>query len=164
VALHTWEAPNAPSTIRLGKHDFALVESLVPVRDAPGTISEFRPQDRYEKADVVPLHTHGHGPFCKFRISAQKGLSGVYALVVAGSFCYIGECKDLRERFGSRGYGTISPRNCYIKGQPTNCKINRQVFKVAQAGGRVDLYFYPTPERKAVEEQLIADYSPLWNS
>jgi hypothetical protein len=162
VALDLQGATAAPPTIRLGGYNFAWMESLVPELDASGAIAEFRPQGRYKNAGIVPLHEHGHGPFCKFRVPVPKGLAGVYALVVNGSVRYIGECEDLRKRFGS-GYGTISPINCYKGGQRTNCKINRRVLEVAQAGGRVDLYFYATAERKTVERELLASYSPPWN-
>jgi hypothetical protein len=163
VALDARGATNAPATIRLGGHNFALVESLVPERYASAAIAEFRPQGRYKKADVVPLHPHGHGAFCKFRISVPKKLAGVYALVVDGSIRYVGECEDLKRRFCS-DYGNISPKNCYEGGQRTNCRINRRVLEVAQAGGRVDLYFHPTADRKTVERQLLASYSPSWNA
>jgi hypothetical protein len=163
VSISSGGVPSAPASIRLGGRDFTFVASLIPDHDASGAVEEFSPQGEYENRDAIPLHKHGHGTFCNFRISVPKGLVGVYALVVAGEVGYIGKCADLRERFGSRGYGTISPRNCYVKGQPTNCKINRRVLEVSQAGGRVDLYFYRTPERQTVEEQLIADCSPPWN-
>ena len=116
----------------------------------------------FAKSDAVPLHKHGHGTFCKFRISVPKGLAGVYALVVDGSVRYIGECEDLGKRF-NMGYGNISPRNCYEGGQRTNCKINRRVLDVSKAGGRVDLYFHPTPLRQTVEKQLVASCPPPWN-
>jgi hypothetical protein len=152
-----------PATRRIGERDFAFVGSLLPERDAAGAILEFGPQARYERADLVRLHADGAGTFCRFRIGAPNGLAGVYALVVDGSVRYIGECADLRQRFNA-GYGTISPKNCYVGGQPTNCRINRRVLEVAQESGRVDLYFHPTPERKAVERQLVARYSPCWNA
>ncbi|MGH2560697.1 MAG: GIY-YIG nuclease family protein [Thermomicrobiales bacterium] len=120
------------------------------------------PQGRYTKCDVSPLHKHGHGTFCKFLISVPKGLIRVYALVVDGSARYIGECEDLGKRF-KMGYGNISPRNCYKGGQQTNCKINRRVLDVSKAGGRVDPYFHPTPQRKPVEKQLVSTYAPPWN-
>lgn len=151
------------ATIALGGYDFALAESLILERDASGAIVESRPQDRYDKAGIVPLHAHGHGSFCKFRISVPKGLTGVYALVVDGSVRYVGECADLGKRFGS-GYGNISPKNCYEGGQRTNCRINRRVLEVAQAGGRVDLYFHETAERKTVERRILSSYSPAWNA
>lgn len=138
-----------PSILRLGGYDFTFIETLSPQRDASGTILEFSPQAAYAKAATVPLHRYGHGTFCRFRISAPKGLTGVYALVAEGAVDYIGECDDLARRF-NMGYGTISPRNCYDKGQPTNCKLNRWVLEVAKAGGRVQTSPYELPRRFAV--------------
>jgi hypothetical protein len=163
VSIHSGGTTGAPAPITLGGRDFTFVGSLIPDRDASGAIAEVRPQARYKKADVVPLHPHGHGPFCKFRISVPKGLTGVYALVVDGTVRYIGECQDLGKRFSS-GYGNISPKNCYEGGQRTNCKINRRVLEVTQVGGRVDLYFHATAERKTVERQLLAGDLPPWNA
>jgi hypothetical protein len=165
LATHEVAVPNpktAAPAIRLGGYDFAFVASLDPVRDPTGAIAESSPQARYANAGTVPLHTHGRGPFCKVRIAVQRHLAGVYALVVDGAVRYVGECEDLGKRFNA-GYGNISPRNCYDGGQPTNCKVNRRVLDVARAGGRVDLYFHPTPARKAVEAELLAICSPPWN-
>ena len=154
--------PALPPAVRLGIYDFTFVASLVPERDSAGAIREFSPQSGYAKAGAVPLHKHGRGTFCRFRLAVPKGLSGVYALVVDGTVRYIGECEDLGKRFNA-GYGNISPKNCYRGGQPTNCKINRWVLDMVKAGGRVDLYFHPTSQRKAVEQELIARHSPPWN-
>lgn len=149
-------------TIRLGEWDFDFVETLAPALDAAGGIEEFSPQEQYMGKDAVPLHKHGHGTFCSFSIAVLPGREGVYALVVDGSARYIGECEDLRKRFNV-GYGHISPRNCYRRGQSTNCKINHRVLGVSKAGGRVNLYFYQTTQRHTVEERLIAGCSPPWN-
>lgn len=158
----TSTAPTVPVEIKLGEYTFALVESLVLERDQAGIVVEKRPQAHYYKAGLIPLHKHGVGPFCKFGITVPIGLVGVYALLVDGMVCYIGECVDLRKRF-SYGYGNVSPRNCYKGGQGTNLKINRKVLEVVQASGRVDLYFYETSERKQVERQLLKACAPPWN-
>jgi hypothetical protein len=154
------ETYSGDEALVLGGRDFALVQHLAPERNEEGAIREVSPQGRYKKA--IPLHQYGHGTFCAFRIAVPAGLVGVYALVVDGSVRYLGECADLGTRFNG-GYGTISPRNCYVGGQSTNCKINRRVLDVSKAGGRVDLYFHPTPQRKTVEAHLIAAYLPPWN-
>jgi hypothetical protein len=154
------------SVIMLSGHDFQYVQSLIPERDASGAIKEVSPQGRYAMSDAVQLHKHGHGAFCKFSISVPRGLGGIYALVMDGAVRYIGECEDLGKRFNA-GYGNISPRNCYVGGQMTNCKINRRVLDATKAGSRADLYFYPTQDgsvqRRTVEKELVARYSPPWN-
>lgn len=150
------------SEFRLAEYTFTFVEAITPERAASGAIQEFSPQKRYRKAATAPLHKYGHGTFCKFRISVPMGLVGVYTLIVDGAVYYVGECVDLGKRF-NMGYGNISPRNCYEGGQMTNCRINQHILNVSKVGGRVNLYFHPTAQRKAVEDQLIAHYSPPWN-
>lgn len=150
------------SELRLAEYTFTFVETLTPERTASGAVLELSPQGQYKKAGTVRLHDYGHGTFCKFRITVPEGLVGVYAMVVDGAVCYLGECLDLRKRFNA-GYGLISPRKCYQRGQPTNCRLNQRILNVTKAGGRVDLYFHPTAQRKMVEKQLIARYSPPWN-
>lgn len=162
MSTHSDGAACASSAIRLGRHEFKFMEFLTPERDTSGAIQELSPQSRYMKCDAVPLHKHGHGTFCKFRISVPAKQAGVYALVANGSVRYIGECEDLGKRV-NMGYGNISPRNCYEGGRRTNCKINHRVLDVCKAGGCVALYFYPTPQRHMVEKELIARCSPPWN-
>jgi hypothetical protein len=155
-------AEGTVSVMRVGDFDFTFVETLAPQRDAAANILEVNLQATHAKAAKVPLHKYGHGTFCKFRISVPNGSVRVYALVADVAVRYIGECDDLARRY-NMGYGSISPRNCYDKGQPTNSKLNRWVLGVMKAGGRVDLYFYPTLERHRVEAELIARYSPPLN-
>ena len=155
-------AAAAPGTIKLGGNEFVFIATLAPQRDASGAIIELMPQEQYKKSDSVPLHKHGHGTFSRFKISVQKGLVGVYALLADGAVRYIGECKNLGKRINA-GYGNISPKNCYKGGQSTNCKINRRVLDATRASGRVDLYCCPTPRRKPIERQLIEKYRPPWN-
>jgi hypothetical protein len=167
LATSSTECDNIASQIsefQFGEWRFSFRESLSLERDDAGAIREFRPQERYAQASVVPLHSFGDGPFCSFRITAEPGLVGVYALVEGGQVRYVGECEDLRERFNT-GYGNISPRNCFVGGQSTNCKINRRILDVVNAGGRVDLYFCLTPlsERKSVERQVLDELAPEWN-
>jgi hypothetical protein len=148
----------------IGDRTFVFQQSLEPDRTSDGAIHEFFPADRFLNAAGLPLHSYGEGPFCAFRIGAPAGLPGVYALIVDDEVRYLGECADLRARFNA-GYGIISPRNCFVGGQPTNCRINRRVLEVVKAGGRVDLYFLLTSpsDRKAVELELLARFSPPWN-
>lgn len=103
------------------------------------------------------------GPFCHFRLQNPPRLAGVYALTVAGSLVYIGECEDLRTRFGSSGYGKIAWRNCHHDGQSTNCKLNARILAHAQEDQLIELWFVATEERKRVEAELIAALKPAWN-
>ncbi len=157
-------ASQAGEPITLGSCTFEFVDSLRPERDHSGRIKEFRPQP---PPNCVELHKYGEGPFCKFSISADKGMVGLYALVVDGKVKYIGQCKDL-VWLVNNGYGTISPSNlCKSGGQVTNCKLNMKVLEIAKAGGQVDQYFYPyarpQEDRQELKMQLIYEYSPAWN-
>lgn len=159
------EAP--PDRVTISDIAFKVVASLAPERDDHGAIREIDPRHRYAKRDSVALHVHGQGPFCKFRVAVDRQLAGIYALVVDGSVKYIGQTEDLSKRF-NQGYGHISPRNCFVRGRVTNCKVNAHTLAVAKSGRRVHLYFYPTPgqtssQRMEVEKPFITALAPPWN-
>jgi hypothetical protein len=81
------------------------------------------PQSRYRNARDLPLNGHGAGPFCCFSIARGLNVPGVYVLTLAGEAVYVGKCTSLARRFGPQGYGAIQPKNCFVGGQSTNCKI-----------------------------------------
>ncbi len=111
------------------------------------------------------MNPYGDGEFCKFCIHVSKGMSGVYILTIGvdNKVKYIGEYVDLLSRFNN-GYGTISPRNCYEGGQPTNCRINKKILESIQSGQKVKLWYHPAKdERKKIEASLIQNLKPEWN-
>jgi len=142
---------------------FARVCSIEPECGPDGRPREYLPQHGYRNARGLPLHRYGAGPFCSFSIPADLHVAGVYLLLVDDSACYVGECQNLSERFNSRGYGQIQPRNCYKGGQQTNCRLNRLILDAVKQGHRIDLWFHETPDRQAVERKLIAELAPPWN-
>ena len=75
---------------------------------------------------------------------------------------YVGECEDLAKRW-NMGYGNISPRNCFIGGQPTNCRINNLILCAYKAGSEIKLLFYPTDNRFEIESFFIKGLTPEWN-
>jgi hypothetical protein len=153
-----------PPTVVLVGIEFALVGELDPDRDANGQPLEFMPQAAYAKAATTRLNPHGEGPFCRLRIAQKVREPGVYAILSGGKVRYIGIADDLAERWGPRGYGAIHPRNCYVGGQPTNCKINGTVLREVKAGKRLHLYFARVLEdRRQVEAQLVAALRPPLN-
>ncbi len=164
ASIQSKGAKDGPEVITLADRAFEFVDSLRPIRDDAGRVKEFYPQ---APANCVELHKYGHGPFCKFSISAEKGLAGLYALVVNGQVMYIGECQDL-VWLVNNGYGTISPSNlCKKGGTSTNCKLNMKVLEITKAGRQVDQYFYPYARPQKVRHELkmklIYKYSPPWN-
>lgn len=102
------------------------------------------------------------GHFCKFKIPRECGESGVYAIVLDGAVKYIGECVNLAFRY-NMGYGNISPRNCFVGGQETNCRINNLIYTEAQQDIEIGLWFFATVEYKAIEEQLRSEMRLEWN-
>jgi hypothetical protein len=109
------------------------------------------------------LNVHGAGPFCRFAIPAQVRRKGVYVITVEENVVYVGECLDLASRFNT-GYGTIQPKNCYERGQSTNCKVNNLVLKEVKSGRYPSLWFTErTGDRKLVEARLLRALRPPWN-
>lgn len=118
-----------------GGWKFEPIGRLEVKRDGRNVLLEFFPQARYQNRDGLPLHSYGIGPFCKIRVQPTQppGLPGVYILAMAREVLYVGECADLKSRSGVNGYGGISPRNCFDRVQPTNCRINNLVLTAAKA-------------------------------
>ncbi|HWT81558.1 MAG TPA: GIY-YIG nuclease family protein, partial [Candidatus Methylomirabilis sp.] len=77
---------------------------------------------------------------------------------------YAGKCIDLAKRWGGMGYGAISPKNCFVGGQSTNCKVNHRIYEHLRRGDRLELWFHATAELDAFESHLIRALQPPWNS
>jgi hypothetical protein len=147
----------------VGSLELTYICEIVPEKNVCGAIKEYSPHKKYINAAVAKIHKFGMGPFCKFRIPANLNLAGVYAIKVEDSIKYVGECESLSWRFNT-GYGNISPRNCFVGGQSTNCKINSYILKEKQKGRNIHLYFIDTDDRFSLERELIDQYKPEWNS
>lgn len=143
---------------------FKFVCDIEPDRDAEGRITEYMPQDRYNGADVSRLNRNGEGPFCRFKIQNTWQLAGVYAVIVNDRVIYIGETKNLSVRWGLPGYGSVQPRNCFVGGQSTNCKINNRLLQACRDRCSVQLWFHQTDDYKRVERRLRDKLGPEWNS
>jgi hypothetical protein len=142
-------------TIRhFGNYPFSHVGQIQPESDEVGKPRSLMPQARYAASASIPLNAYGHGPFCHFHISGKLNHEGVYVLTLDGVPCYVGECLDLSQRYNN-GYGNISPRNCYVGGQLTNCRINNLIYMAAKDKRKIDLWFFKTLQRKAIEAELI---------
>ncbi len=148
--------------LQLGKYQFKCICSINPETNADGSIRVFMPQSRYDNKAGLSLNRYGTGPFCKFKVPRELDLSGVYAVQVGREVKYIGECKTLSSRY-NMGYGNISPRNCFVGGQETNCRINNLILQQAKSGADISLWFLPTNEYKMVERELRGSLSLSWN-
>jgi len=149
-------------SLNIGGYTFRFVCNIEPERDADGTVRKLTPQDRYDNSAGLRLNKYGNGPFCKFKIPWTIRSSGVYAFVANDQVQYVGECENLSSRF-NMGYGNISPRNCFVGGQETNCRINSLVLETVSAGLNVALRFYETDDYKKVESNLRKLGAFEWN-
>jgi hypothetical protein len=122
-------AGQPPESATWVARDFVLVGSLELERDEDGRPRELLPQSLYAKAATKPLNRHGAGPFCRFRLAEPPTSAGVYVLTENRDPVYVGICEDFSRRWGQTGYGSISPVNCFVGGQSTNCKINARVLE-----------------------------------
>lgn len=140
------------------------MQNIEPRKDLDGEIQEFSPQSLYDGKETCKLNPSGDGAFCKFSISSfdWTGVSGVYAFFSDDVLIYIGQAYDFAQRI-NQGYGNISPRNCYVGGQETNCRINQSILRELKSGHIVALYFYPTQNYDYVETELIHHYKPRLN-
>lgn len=143
--------------------DFKFVCEIKPVTDEHGRVIEYHPYKEYKDAADKELNKYGKGPFCKFQIPNGINNAGVYILKINNEVKYVGECEKLSSRY-NMGYGQISPRNCFVRGQSTNCKINSYILREVKNGSKVHLLFYETENRFEVERDLIKKYVPDWNS
>lgn len=149
--------------------DFAFehIGSIIPETDSVGRLREFMPQHRYRNAATKDLHSWGAGPFCRFRIARSRKQGGLYVVTLDNDPVYVGECVDLSRRFGPNGYGGISPRNCFVGGQPTNCRINTAILSAVKEQQTIDLWFkrldLSRAARRALEIEIMRLIQPRWN-
>lgn len=146
------------------EYEFDLVDHVDVTRNEAGEVELYMPQQDYAKAQTKPVHQYGWGPFCELEVDTGdfQGTSGVYLFAVDGNVRYIGETVDLDSRI-QQGYSHISPANCFVGGQQTNCRINHNLFSVARDGAPISLWFRETTDHKQLEQELCSRYDPLWN-
>ena len=153
--------------------EFNRIDDLQPKRDQQGRLLEKCPASRYNNRKSLPLNKYGNGPFCRFRIEADKEVLdsfGVYAIIQdTKDVLYIGKCTKPTSTLGKRfntGYGTIQPRNCFQGGQSTNCRINHGILEAAKKGKHVAVVFrrcQTENEASILEAELIQKLRPPWN-
>lgn len=148
--------------MKIDGYEFTRVCAIEPRRGADGSIQELMPQPRYRNVAGLAINRHGSGPFCKFTIPTKITMSGVYAITADDDVKYIGECQRLSERY-NMGYGNISPRNCFVGGQETNCRINNLILNEAAAGAILVLWYLKTDNYKRIEQELRSSKRPPWN-
>ena len=152
---------------RIAGLPFSYVGPIRPQSNQLGKVIGERPQSRFRNEHNLRLHNYGRGPFCRFRVALGWRRSGVYVLTNGDTPLYVGECQNLEDRWGTKGYGGISPRNCFTGGQETNCRINNLIYTGAKTGASFDLWFSTIAgdrqTRLTVERKLVAALRPPWN-
>ncbi|SRR6266513_2281901 len=110
------------------------------------------------------LNKYGDDEYSIFRIENKEvlGRRGIYAYTVTDDLKYIGRCQDSMRKRVNQGYGKIHPKNCYIDGQATNCRLNALITTGKEA---VRLWFceLDLAEIEPVERALISEHKPPWN-
>lgn len=143
--------------------EFQHVRMILPERDLSGNILQTKPAEYYANSDGLKLNKYGDGYFCKFTIDSRwNNIEGVYLFLENMDVLYVGETVDFGKRFNS-GYGNISPRNCYIGGQPTNCRINNLVLQKLLNDSIIEIRFLETTNRIYIEREIIKKLDPPWN-
>jgi hypothetical protein len=149
--------------IQIFDYLFQFVCEIIPELEEDGISKEYMPQSRFRNVSNLPLNEYGRGPFCRFKIKHAFRKTGVYLVVINETPKYVGECEDIGKRW-NMGYGVISPRKCYKRGQSTNCRINNLILRAFKSGDKVNIFFYETNNRFEVEGDLIERLDPEWNS
>lgn len=147
--------------------EFERIGEIEPERDKSGNYAELMPQSRFIHAGSTRLHAYGDGPFCRFRIARRRDEAGVFVLTVDGKPVLVGECENLERRWGLSGFGAISPGACFEGGQQTHCRVNTEILKTVQQGGKPELWFISlrggADARREVRRVLIRELNTAWN-
>lgn len=110
------------------------------------------------------LNTHGDKTYCRFSIDGFREEKGVYAWFAGQQLRYIGRSLDSFSKRVNQGYGIISPKNCFLDGQSTNCHLNSLIASSVQD---ISLFVCPIESDQEiceVERDLILQYQPQWNT
>jgi hypothetical protein len=112
------------------------------------------------------LNKYGDLNYSRFRLANKSVLDarGLYLYAHEGQLVYIGRCKDSFRKRINQGYGMISPKNCFLDGQATNCNINSRITSFGSE--RIEFHVCLIPDVQTIttlETGLIVDYRPPWN-
>ncbi len=111
------------------------------------------------------LNPYGDETFCSFAISDPSVLRsrGVYFFAIEDQVQYAGRCLD---NFGKRinqGYGRIHPKNCYLDGQSTNCRLNSLVAEHRDVVSFYVCVLDAVSNTIQLEAEILESLSPPWN-
>ena len=147
--------------------EFRSIGYIEPQKNDDGSIFIDKPQKRYRNLKGLDYNKHcdENTEFTTFKVERLPPTKGVYVWLIDNEekLSYIGEGVNLQKRFSSTGYGRISPRNCFVGGQSTNCKMNHEVLVKWKEGKCFHLYISETGDHKEIEKKLIREYQPTLN-
>lgn len=122
------------------------------------------PGSRSKHEGKLPRNPYGRKEleYCKFKGINVSPVSGVYAIFLKESSkpIYIGRASNLKTRWSKKDYGSISPRNCFIGGRTTNCKVNNYILVNHE---QLIIKYYETADYVSKERELIRQYQPELN-
>ena len=95
--------------------------------------------------------------------SEFESATGVYAYFDGNILRYIGRCRDSMKKRVNQGYGKIHPKNCYLDGQATNCRLNALISKTSETISLRMCRIEGSSEIERVESFLIQRHKPDWN-
>ncbi len=111
------------------------------------------------------LNRYGDETYSRFylRDAEWLGRKGLYCYALGEMIVYIGQSRDSFGKRINQGYGNISPKNCYLDGQATNCHVNSLVTR-HRDGLRLFLSEVNDLSRlDGLEKRLIQMFQPAWN-
>ena len=111
------------------------------------------------------LNPYGDRTYSVFTINDESIFKkkGLYSFCSDTEIKYIGRCRTNYKDRINNGYGRIAPRNCYIGGQSTNCRINHLFTKERD---RIEFFVLPMEDItkiESLEKKLIKELNPPWN-
>lgn len=111
------------------------------------------------------LNSYGDEVYSRFYLQDVDwlGRKGLYCYILGDAVVYIGQSRDSFGKRINQGYGNISPKNCYLDGQATNCHVNSLVTL-----HRAELRLFLSEVKDlsmldSLEKRLIQVYQPVWN-
>jgi hypothetical protein len=113
------------------------------------------------------LNKYGDNKFCRYRVSDFLTDNGIYCYTLNNVIMYLGRCiKTFNERINV-DYGKITPYNCLIDGQATDCHINSLVNEFSFNGElKIGIYKMTgssSDEIKQKEKLILNHFPPPWN-
>ena len=111
------------------------------------------------------LNLYGDLQYSTFRIATPKFESkiGVYAYFENKILRYIGRCTNSMKERVNQGHGKIYPKNCYLDGQTTDCRLNAKITEISESIMLRLWVIESKSEIERVEASMIREYEPAWN-